>query len=179
MRFEAAACCRVVALATLLLRTLGPIPRLFAFVRVLPFYGHGEVAGLVLSISGFIFTGCAGDVWTAVSAGRFILCFSSTCFTCSLLVVVLCCLPVVDMVTSVSREHRVELVVNLLSFRLGLRLSFNAPVSVSVEVFLYGLFRPGSCCSQWRVERCMLGVLASCAGSRYDPFLLAARCAHL
>ena len=134
--------------------TLGPIPAPgYPMVSVLfPFYGHGEVAvDLFFSISGFIFYWLYAEAIgsKAVSAGRFFILRFSRLYPLHLLTLVLVALLQLtyrqaghgDFVYPANTSS--NFVINLLFIPAWVSrgFSFNAPVwSVSVEVFLYGLF---------------------------------------
>lgn len=134
--------------------TLGPIPSAGypLFSVFFPFYGHGEVAvDLFFSISGFIFYWlyARAIASTAVSAGRFFILRFSRLYPLHLLT-----LLVVAILQLAYRRAghgyfvytgntASNFVINLLFIPAWVSggFSFNAPVwSVSVEVFLYGLF---------------------------------------
>jgi peptidoglycan/LPS O-acetylase OafA/YrhL len=134
--------------------TLGTIPPPgYPLVSLLfPFYGHGEVAvDLFFSLSGFIFYWLYAESIgsKAVSAGRFFILRFSRLYPLHLLTLLLVAvLQVVyrhgghgDFVYPANTSS--NFVINLLFIPAWVSrgFSFNAPVwSVSVEVFLYGLF---------------------------------------
>lgn len=134
--------------------TLGPIPAPgYPLVSLLfPFYGHGEVAvDLFFSISGFIFYWLYAEAIgaKAVSAGRFFILRFSRLYPLHLLTLLL--VAVLQVVYSRAGHGNFvypanttsNFIINLLFIPAWVSrgFSFNAPVwSVSVEVFLYGLF---------------------------------------